>query len=386
MWFATDKGLCKFDGEKIESFTKKTGLPLDRIMDLFIDKNGTVWFSIEPGNVFSNDIAGPLLKDLTKRGNGWGRYNGKNLVAFMNKKSSEYFWSQIANVNGEIWIGGISDENNKGVFLINYNGQELSPTKQLGGKSFPAVNFFVSQGNDNIWVASRPEKNGDFIHHFDGKNLVSYGKKDGLPANNRYKAINKIVKDSKGNLWFGASIGMNNGGLIMFDGNNWIACTEENGVIGKCINQIVEDKDKNVWVSTNKGVNVFDGSSWKLFSEKDKIIGKFITGIFADSKGRVWIGSDKGIALYNEGKWSTVDKNNGLTHNLVRIISEDSKGNIWVGAAGFGKNGGVSVFDGSNWNPLELPKLFTTKFFEDSKGNMWISSIGNGVIKIEGGF
>jgi len=146
MWFATDKGLCKFDGEKIESFTKKSGLPHDRIMDLFKDKSGTIWFSIEPANTFSNEIAGPLLTDLTKRGNGWGRYDGNEMVALMNIKSSEYLWSHIANVNGEIWIGGISKENNKGVFLINYNGQQLNPIAQMGGKSFSSFDYFFSQG------------------------------------------------------------------------------------------------------------------------------------------------------------------------------------------------------------------------------------------------
>ena len=391
MWFATDKGLCKFDGEKVESFTKKTGLPLDRIMDLFIDKNGIIWFTIEPANNASDifggmgGATGVMLEALSKRGNGWGRYDGTNINAFLNKKSAEYLMSQMGNVNGEIWIGGINRKNKKGYFLVNYDGQTFDPLTQLGGVDFSSVNYFYAKGRDDIWFSSWAE-NENFIYNFDGSNIIAYGEKDGLPSKANCKFINTILKDSNGRLWFGASLEGKFGSLMRFDGTNWTTYTKDYGVIGKSINQIVEDKDKNIWVGTNKGVNVFDGSKWTYYSQKNKLPGNIISVIFADSKGRVWIGTEKGLALCDNGRWSMINKKNGLTHNFVRSIFEDSKGNIWIGAASTWKWGGISLYDGNKCKPFAFRDVYANKFFEDSKGNIWVLSFGNGVLKKEGGF
>ena len=381
IWFATDKGLNKFDGVKFETFTKEDGLPANTVMNLFTDKNGIIWFTTEPSADFYA-LKGTLLKALTQRRNGWGRYDGKKIVSFMNKNLSEYLWSHMVNVDGEIWIGGIIRKSKMGFFLIDYNGQSWNPITQLGGVNFSPISYFFCEGKDNIWISS-PAANGDFIFHFDGSNWSSYGEKDGLPTKYRYKVVQNILEDSNGNLWFGASIEKKTGGLMKFDGTNWTIYSEDNGVIGKSINIIVEDNDGNIWIATNKGLNVFDGDSWENFSEKDKLPSKFITAITVDSKGRVWIGTMGGLLLFDHGKWSTINKKNGLTHNCIRSIVEDSKGNIWVGAAPHLKSGGVSIYNGNTWKNLELPKLYANNFFEDSKGNMWILTFGNGVFKFE---
>ena len=381
LWFTTDKGLCKYDGNNLESFTKQDGLPLKTLMKIFIDKNEVVWFTIEPANNFSKAV-GPVLEALTKRGNGWGRYDGNEIIANMNKSSSEYLWSHVENIEGEIWIGGVNRENKKGAFWVNYDGKAINPLTQLGGKDLSSVNHFFCNGKDDIWFSSGAN-NGDFIYHFDGTNLSAYGEKDGLPSKNMYQYIHIIFKDSKDNLWFGASLEGKLGGLMRFDGSNWTTYTKENGFDGKSINQIVEDGKSNIWISTEKALNVFNGKSWKNYSAKDKLPSKFITKLLADSKGRVWIGTMEGLLLFDNGQWSTIDKKNGLSHSAVREIFEDSKGNIWVGAAPYGKKGGISVFDGNNWNSFDFQDIYTSKFFEDSKGNIWVLSIGNGIFKYE---
>jgi ligand-binding sensor domain-containing protein len=383
LWFATDKGLSKFDGSTMVSFTKNEGLPLETLKELFLDKNGTVWFTIEPGNNFAKAMtgsagaAGSLLGALTKRGNGWGRYDGNKIVGFMNKVSSDYLWSHLENVNGEIWIGGMNRKDKNGCFLINYDGKTLNPITKLGGADFPPVSYFYSKGKDNIWFSSLAEK-GDFIYHFDGNKLTAYGEKDGLPSKAIYRIVNKIFEDRKGDLWFGAI-----GGLMKFDGTHWTIYNKDNGLIGDDINQIVEDKDGNIWVATDKAVNAFDGSSWENYTDKNKLPSKYITDLKVDSKGRVWIGTLGGLVLFDHGKWSTFNKKNGLTHNAVQKIFEDSRGNIWVGTGMSWKWGGISVFDGNNWKPFDFRHVLATNFFEDSKGNVWVLSLGKGVYKYE---
>lgn len=44
IWFATDKGLSRFNGYEFKNFTTKDGLPDNTILDFFPQKNGQIWF------------------------------------------------------------------------------------------------------------------------------------------------------------------------------------------------------------------------------------------------------------------------------------------------------------------------------------------------------
>ena len=44
MWFATSRGLTKFDGAKFRTFTYKDGLSNQDVWDLFVDAKNRVWF------------------------------------------------------------------------------------------------------------------------------------------------------------------------------------------------------------------------------------------------------------------------------------------------------------------------------------------------------
>ncbi|MBN2350703.1 MAG: hypothetical protein JXJ22_17835 [Bacteroidales bacterium] len=382
MWFATDKGLNKYDGEKLESYTEKDGLPKGFIKNIYEDKEGNIWIfsgkmAFNPLALIVSFVPIQYYKDV-----GVSILYKDNKINYLNnnKTGENYFGAICKDLEGNVWVGGYNENNEKNFILKNFDGRSWQSLSQFGRFDYaPFFKFYVDDKSD-IWTFSFEE---NFITRFEGTNSTSFGKEDGLPVKQNEKLVQIIVKDSKNNLWFGASSEGKYGSLMKFDGTNWTTYNEENGVIGKSINKIVEDNNGNIWVATNMGINIFDGTSWKYFSEKNDIAIKYVEAMTVDSKGRVWIGTSEGLILFDQGIWSTINKKNGLTHNFIRSIVEDSKGNIWVGAASTWKSGGVSVYDGKAWKNLELPKLWANIFFEDSKGNMWIATFGNGVIKYE---
>ncbi|TDW99189.1 sensor histidine kinase [Dinghuibacter silviterrae] len=44
IWFATNQGVCRFDGRTFHTFTKKDGLPDNEILQLYLDRFDNVWF------------------------------------------------------------------------------------------------------------------------------------------------------------------------------------------------------------------------------------------------------------------------------------------------------------------------------------------------------
>ena len=43
LWFATETGVSRFDGNSFKNFTTKEGLPNNDILKLFVDSKGRVW-------------------------------------------------------------------------------------------------------------------------------------------------------------------------------------------------------------------------------------------------------------------------------------------------------------------------------------------------------
>lgn len=385
IWFATDKGVSKFDGVKLETFTEKDGLPGGFAQNIYEDKNGNIWI-LTGKNVF-NPLA--LIVNFVPiqyyREVGVSIIYADNNINYLNNyKTDDYHFGAICeDVDGNVWIGGYIEKIEKSFIMKNFDGKSWDSLPEFGRFDYaPFYNFFIDDGL-NIWTFSLDD---DFITRTEGTNRKSYGKHNGLPTKQRNKLVQIILEDSNDNLWFGASSEEQYGSLMKFDGTNWTTYTEDDGVIGKSINGIVEDNDGNIWVATNKGISVFNGSSWVHYSEKDQLPSNKINTIIADSKDRVWIGTAKGLTLFDNGKWSQFKSQTGLAHNNVRVLKEDSRGNIWVGAASAAKKGGVSVYIDNKWMSFtsdKLPDFYTYDIFEDSKGNMWILSIGNGVFKYE---
>ena len=68
-----------------------------------------------------------------------------------------------------------------------------------------------------------------------------------------------------------------------------------------------------------------------------------------DSKGNIWIATNKGLNLFQKDTdtfkkyYHDINNLDSLSSNDVRKIFEDSEGNIWIGTEGKG----VIVYDGS---------------------------------------
>lgn len=44
MWFGTDAGACRFDGEHFERFTASDGIGDNEVLAMYADPEGRVWF------------------------------------------------------------------------------------------------------------------------------------------------------------------------------------------------------------------------------------------------------------------------------------------------------------------------------------------------------
>lgn len=112
----------------------------------------------------------------------------------------------------------------------------------------------------------------------------------------------------------------------------------ENGLSQSNVKSIIQDSYGFMWFGTKNGLNRFDGTSIVQMNCDDLATGTGnhnISALFEDKNRQLWVGTDRGVYLYNpeldlftamnQKTKAGVDMN-----NWVANIVEDSVGNIWV--------------------------------------------------------
>lgn len=68
-------------------------------------------------------------------------------------------------------------------------------------------------------------------------------------------------------------------------------CIEE-GLDGKNIFRVHQDKDGFLWISSSIGLSRFDGLHYKNFTKKDGIKGSVVANVIQDKNRVLWVGTN----------------------------------------------------------------------------------------------
>jgi len=280
LWFGTlEKGIARFDGEKLKYFTTKDGLPSDRVTSVIEDSNGFYWFST---------------------GEGLAKYDGKSFTNFLVGKdpNSNLISKLLIDSKNDFWVGTWN-----GVF--KFDGEVFYPFSvpypEVDTKTNEDTKYKVTLSEDpegNIWF----RRDGYGICKFDGKSFTHLLKKDGLHSN----CVTKIEFDKDGNVWFGTRVAERDdpdpekrsgkGGVNKMIGNEIISFPEIKGFNDGDVYEIYRDKSENIWISTVKnGVYRYDGKAFKHYEVPISIM-----GMREDRKGNLWLGGAGGLYRINQ--------------------------------------------------------------------------------------
>lgn len=154
--------------------------------------------------------------------------------------------------------------------------------------------------------------------------------------------VKAIIQDSYGFMWFGTKNGLNR-----FDGTSIQRMNCEDYVLGKGNNNIsylYEDKNRNLWVGTDRGVylyhpdsDVFDCMNQK--TQEGKTMDNWVSAIVGDSVGNIWIViPDQGVFRYKDDKLYFYDSTDHkkFKQDSPNCICVRRNGEVWVGYWGVG--------------------------------------------------
>lgn len=331
---------------------------------------------------------------------GLNRYDGQQMVVYRNIPGDKHSLSDnvikyiYEDSNKVLWIGTVNGLNSFNPFtnsFTRYNHDAKNRNSILGNM----IDCILEDRQHTLWVAS--EDGGLDIFNRQTRQFTHFihNKKDGSSIS--AGAVNYILEDRQNRLWVATDSGLNLYNRIT---KKFSLIKNQFGPTGNDIECMQQAHDGKLWLATKTaGVVVFDpqNNSFKHYKHisgsGSSLSGNEIAlaGLLIDHGGRVWIGTiNEGLNLYNPADDSFYHYNHkfydptSLAQTSASGLFEDNQGNLWVGTG----RGGISLYTpaANRFNvyrqekdPNSLSFSDVKSFCEDSRGNIWIGTDGGGL-------
>jgi len=350
LWFGTYGGVSRYDGDEWRTFTTDDGLAHNKVRSVFEDREGEFWFGTEGGVT---------------------RYDGDEWWTFTSEDGlvNDRVHTILQDDEGSYWFG--TDQG-----ACWYGGQTIVRYTTETGLPHNTVSGFLQSPEGGFWVAT----DGGGLSRYDGTTWTTFTVEDGLPENR----ILGPCRDREGNLWFGTGgVGGEEGlftvggsGVVRYDGETFTTFTTEDGLVGNWVWWIKEDREGNLWFSSNRGLSRYDGRSFDSYTMEDGLPHDTVGSFYEASSGDLWFGSFGGAIRYDGVRFETLTTEDGLPSDWVLSILEDPEGILWFTSVG--PTGGVTQYDGQDWRTYTtedgVASSFVYRVFMDREGGMWFGT------------
>ncbi len=357
VWIGTwGGGISRIGRDGIRTFDRSNGLPDQMIRSLMEDEEGNILIgsnehgiSIFKGEQFiswygEDGLRNPQVWSVMQAGDGrlWFGTNDGISIFDPHKEGpgafSEFYKLRGNRIRmlredtrGRIWIA----TDNQGVFTFNTTNGQFTYEPGLNSYLSSLVVTALEAGKDGrIWTGTL---DGLVGYDYDKRQASYYTQTSGLPGNE----ITALYTDPDGTLWVGARTE----GLCYLDGDTLMVVGNSRDFTPTCM---VTDHSGNLWVGTEaRGILVIDtsnGSIVKEFRESDGLLANLINLIDIDREGNIYIGTNKGLNIYHRqrNKLYTYTRKNGFVgiETKPNSVCVDKDGYLW-----FGTVSGVTRYD-----------------------------------------
>ncbi len=453
IWVGTEYGLNKFDGYRFTTFfhdKKDQSTICDNIISCFlVDKTGNLWIGSSKGLMrYSYDTGDfkrynftdgrqPRIYSLAEGQHGdiligtagYGLYQlrkGHDLIdrtKLSAVKDSDIFFTHIFVDNRQqLWQSSHlstfsrfsrngSDKTHKivrkdfhspcgapvaffqrrkdvllivcmyGILYYDYHTDQIADAGYDFGiyRGNTTINNATFDHDGNLYL-STSEHGALKIRRGSGKVETTEAKSSSMDLGTAF--VNDIIEDKDHNLWIGCykkGLYQLNQGKEAF--HNW-SFSAQNYIIGSCVSSIAQGENGITWCTVqNSGVYGFDPAG-RIVAHPQSPMGTSL--IYKDHRGNYWIGNGNALYSYDPVTGRAQQKLN-FTSAGIYCITDDSKGNLYISVYSKGlyiynvESGNVKTFDMSQRSSkgfLCNDWVRTLTFAKD--GRLWIGT-SNGV-------
>jgi len=283
------------------SYLNKNSIKSNLIKKIYRDKEGFIWVGTHDGGLSMFDKDMRLIKQFENI------QNSKNTICSNNV--IEVFEDNM----GKIWIGtegnGLNSFDKKKNIFTHFHPDSI------GNKKLNAlyIRSIIQDEIQTLWLGT---DKGLFIKPQDEPGFKKY---DHIFNGNMRIAdsvdISCIYRDSKNQIWLGTlADGIY---LIKPKDDQLINYRTKNGIPSNQIKRLIEDKEGNIWISTDNGLSKFDEikKTFSNYTISDGLPGNEFNfnSAFINSNGELFIGGLEGLVYFTP----TAIEKNSFKNNIV---------------------------------------------------------------------
>jgi len=389
LWVGARTGLMRFDGVRFTRWISPKGeaLPGRSLGALLGAQDGSLW------------IGGS---------GGLSRLKDDELSSYMLQPAGAGVGAILEDPAGTIWVTRYHITDGKGP-LCRVTGPDVQCFGKTEGLPAPYALGFAKDGAGNFWIGSTalyrwtPASSNVYfaedLKHTGGDGVIDVATG---PGDSVWAALDGIgpdlgVRHFSGGKWTSYRVPGFDGATVrshtLFTDRNdalWIGTESQgvyrihdgvadhygpaNGLSGKSVNHIYEDREGNVWVSTDVGLDMFRDTPVLTISTNDGLTSAGIRSVLALRNGSVWAGNQGAVDVLEGGRVSSITTGHGLPGQDVGAMLEDHDGRIWLGVDDrlmTYQNGRFLEVKKPDGSPLGHVG-FATALSEDAAANVWV--------------
>ena len=409
IWVGTEYGLSKFDGYRFTNYLHNeedtTSITDNIISDLLVDKKGNLWIGCAKGlmrynyetNNFSRlqfpDGRKPRIYSMVEshRGDillgtaGYGLYSVKNngIEKTANNRFTIRWERAYAKRDSDVFFTHIYEDKHHYLWQSSHLSTFTRFIEKQG--KVQRKDFKSPYGAPVAFIQHRPQAMlivcmyGIIYYDYRTGRIADAGYDLGTFKN--HVTINNATFDHDGNLYISTS---EHGALIIKKGSNKVEQLENSNsnfnLSTAFVNDIIEDKDNNLWIGCyKKGLYLLNQrqqafSSWS-FSAQNYIIGSSVSSIAPGENGETW------CTVQNSGVFCFDASGKIIAHPTspagTCIIYKDRRGAYWI------SNGSALYSYNPHTGTYQEKLTFTSAgiycMTDDNQGNLYISVYSKGL-------
>jgi ligand-binding sensor domain-containing protein len=115
--------------------------------------------------------------------------------------------------------------------------------------------------------------------------------------------------------------------------DKWTYYDQGDGLASNIVLALFEDNKEQIWIGTDKGLNVFTGSSFVHYDTNDGLVSNIVYSIVSDDQGNFWVGTENGINILIDGDWFYASFFDGV---VITSLLKLTNGDVVLGTEGYG--------------------------------------------------
>jgi ligand-binding sensor domain-containing protein len=387
IWIAVS-GLLRFDGVTMTPISPQKSFPTDAGINWLLgSRDGSLWmgtyhglYRLKDGEAFSLPIKRGGVESILEDRDGaiWVtrtrvrgiegslcRIVGNDAKCYAKDKSdgnpASFATALAEDSSGDIWFGC--------QMLCRRNGNSISHYMQeeMDHPSGDGVVALAAGAAGSVWVAMDGVGPQLGVRHYSNGSFLSYVVPGFDGATIRAATL---LMDRNQTLW----VGTESQGLYHIHGGHADHYGAAQGLTGERVNSIYEDREGNLWITTDKGVDLFRDIPVLSFSSTEGLNGgSEVSAVMARKDNSLWAGLKGALALIRPDSVSLTTMADGRPIQDVYALFADHLDQVWLGinttvmVYQLGKFFEIEGQDGSRLD--RIGKVFS--FSEDIDGNIW---------------